>query len=254
MFKPLSFLPLLTFFAACGDFAYPSKKPAGAGEKLDTLKDRYPVQAKPYIFETAFFPGTADTLYNDSVHFYAVDIGKVRIESGKIIAADPAFVSDAKPFAAAFPIGEYSVQLAIAKFKTNERIAFSRILFSPAPISKWELALDSGQQPLGLYDTSYYGYPVDAGLGMFIDSIENISLDRMTKDTKNWEDIFITQMEKHSHLGWDYLLFDREFHSFAAFSSGWGDGRYGSYIGYDSTGRICRLLTDFQLIDWYHNP
>jgi len=254
MLKPLSILPLLIFFAACGDFASPSKRTAGAGEKLDTLRDHYPVQTKPYIFETAFFPGTADTLYNDSVHFYAVDIGKIRIESGRVIAADPAFVFDAKPFAASFPTGEFPVQLAIAKFKTDERIAFSRILFSPAHISKWELALHPGQEPLGLYDTSYYGYPVDAGLGMFIDSIENTTLGRMTEDHKNWEDIFITQMDKHSHRNWDYLLFDREFHSFAAFSSGWGDGRYGSYVSYDSTGKICRLLTDFQLVDWSHNP
>ncbi|WP_432774035.1 DUF4241 domain-containing protein [Brevibacillus gelatini] len=38
------------------------------------------------------------------------------------------------------------------------------------------------------------------------------------------------------------------------FSSGWGDGSYASYIGYDADGQIVRLLTDFYLVDWMETP
>lgn len=36
----------------------------------------------------------------------------------------------------------------------------------------------------------------------------------------------------------------------AMFSTGWGDGSYASYIGYDAEGQIARLVTDFYLLDW----
>lgn len=36
------------------------------------------------------------------------------------------------------------------------------------------------------------------------------------------------------------------------FSSGYGDGYYASYIGYDKDDEIVRLLTDFYVVDWMH--
>jgi hypothetical protein len=33
------------------------------------------------------------------------------------------------------------------------------------------------------------------------------------------------------------------------FKSGWGDGFYATYIGYDKAGNICRLVTDFVVIE-----
>jgi Protein of unknown function (DUF4241) len=33
------------------------------------------------------------------------------------------------------------------------------------------------------------------------------------------------------------------------FPSGYGDGTYPSYIGYDEYGKICRLVTDFLIMD-----
>jgi hypothetical protein len=33
------------------------------------------------------------------------------------------------------------------------------------------------------------------------------------------------------------------------FKSGWGDGFYATYIGYDKSGNICRLVTDFVVIE-----
>jgi hypothetical protein len=30
-----------------------------------------------------------------------------------------------------------------------------------------------------------------------------------------------------------------------------GDGRYATYVGYDDEGNICRLLSDFALINWW---
>src|ERR1700753_4202007 len=55
--------------------------------RLDTAKGvRYPVTAATYIFETAFFRGTKEVLDKTGVEFFPVEIGKIHIESGKVIA------------------------------------------------------------------------------------------------------------------------------------------------------------------------
>lgn len=34
------------------------------------------------------------------------------------------------------------------------------------------------------------------------------------------------------------------------FTSGWGDGFYASWFGYDAQGHVAALVTDFTVVDW----
>ena len=47
-----------------------------------------------------------------------------------------------------------------------------------------------------------------------------------------------------------WLFWQKEGWNIAIFSSGWGDGFYASYIGYDADGNICRFVTDFNILTW----
>ena len=58
------------------------------------------------------------------------------------------------------------------------------------------------------------------------------------------------EMEKHTHYDWRYAMYDFGQHNLAAFTSGFGDGRYSTYIGFAANGKPCRLITDFGLFDW----
>lgn len=200
----------------------------------------------PIIFEAAFFDSTQVSQDGLVYSFYNLDIGKIRIESGKIIACDPAFMYDASPFINNFPLGEFPVHLAMAKTKDDERVAFSRIVFSEKPIHKWEIALKRGQKPISIKDTNIYCYGVDAGAGIFIDSIANDYFEPM--EQSEWESIFVGKAEKNSYRG---FIHDSAKHNFATFSSGYGDGCYATYIAFDVRGNICQILTDFALVDWW---
>lgn len=218
-------------------------------EKLDTVQEVIQPLKAPEIFETAFHRGTQDTADKlDS--FYAVNIGTIQIESGKLIACDPVIMNNAGAFAAVFPRGAYPVQLAIACHKHDQRVAFSRILFSGKQVARWEFALGPGQKPKSIWDTTYYGYGVDAGIGLFIDSVAN---QEMSKHDKEVDSLF-AELNKHQRMSWQYALYHFNKHTVAAFSTGWGDGFYGTYIGYDTSGNICRLLTDFDLVNWHKKP
>jgi len=202
--------------------------------------------AYPEIFEAAFSDDTkvnqGDIIYS----FYNLDIGIIKSETGKLIACDPIVMHDASPFAQNFPTGDFPVHLAMAKTHNDERVAFSRIIFSDNAVTKWDFALQKGQKPISLKDTSFYCYGVDAGTGIFIDSIANESFNK--KDQSEWENVFITKAEKNGYKGY---IHNFDGHNLATFSTGYGDGCYATYIGFDKQGKVCQILTDFGLVEWW---
>src|SRR5262245_43304149 len=113
----MRFLLITIIFASCVNSTNsPLSNPKISTEKLDTIKTTaFSVTTKPEIFETAFFQGTIAKMDSSEIGFYSVNIGKLNIESGKLIACDPIVMRDAKPFVQNFPIGQFPVQLAVAK-------------------------------------------------------------------------------------------------------------------------------------------
>jgi len=218
--------------------------------KPDTVKPVVTTSLKgaayPDVFEAAFYNDTKITQGDISYNFYKLDIDKIKIESGKIIACDPIVMHDVLPFTQIFPTGDFSVHLAMAKTNNDERVAFARLVFSDKNIFKWEFALQKGQEPIPLKDTSFYCYGVDAGTGIFIDSISNSVFNK--KDHSVWENVFITKAEKNGYKGY---IHDFEGFNLATFSTGYGDGCYATYIGFDKQGNVCQLLTDFGLVRWW---
>lgn len=108
----------------------------------------------------------------------------------------------------------------------------------------------SGQDVTTLKEGEIYGYGVDAGTGAFMDitGAEELS-SFLTQKEDNYERL-IEEMEltyKHTR---NWLLWQRGDNNVAMFSSGWGDGYYASYIGYDGDNNICRLVTDFGVLPW----
>ena len=212
----------------------------------------YKPQALPALFETAFF--TLSSFKQDTMTFYfaAIDIGDLNCETGRLIACDPIVMQDVRPFVQQFPVGRFPVQLSIATYKQEERVAFSRICFSGEQVARWEFALHSGQQQKSIFDSTFYSYGVDGGIGIFIDSLANNAFAMLQKeDVYLWDRAFAGEMSKHDHLSWQYALYNFQGHNLATFSTGWGDGHYATYVGYDKNGKICRLLTDFGLFDWW---
>jgi hypothetical protein len=63
-------------------------------------------------------------------------------------------------------------------------------------------------------------------------------------------DSLIEELDKNAHASKQYADFNFKDIHIIAFSSGLGDGRYSTYIGYDENSKPCRLLTDFDIVDW----
>ena len=216
------------------------------------VKTTYKDTIYPIAFEAVFMDSTIVREKTDrgenTYTFETISIGKIKIETGEIIACDPSFMQDGRPFTDKFPIGNFNVELAIAKIPVNNnRVAFSRIVFSNKPVAKWTYATRNNEKKIPINDSTLYGFPVDAGMAIYVDKSGRDKFN--TYDFNEWQKVFITKMyEKENTYGY---VHDFESHNLAAFSTGYGDGYYGSFIGLDKDGKICRLVSDLGILMWW---
>lgn len=245
----LLFVSVLTIFTACnngqepkyGVLNQPKVNPFSFKPEIITT---FKSAAYPSIFEASFISNTKVKQGDFNFEFYKHELGKIKVVSGKVIACDPVVMFHATPFTQKFPIGEFPVHLAMAKINKGESVAFSRIVFTDEAVDKWEFALMEGQKPISLKDSNYYCYGVDAATGIFIDSAAN---DLYNKKAITWDAVFVDKAEKYGYKG---FIHDFDGHNFATFTTGFGDGCYSTYIGFDKHGNVCQLLTDFGLVSW----
>src|SRR5688572_18066202 len=109
----------------------------------------------------------------DTVDLEAVSAGELHLPTGRIVAGDPFFVTDNKPFKTAVTPGNYPVKLLIFKVEEDHyRVAFAKIQFSDLPATHWTLALTEDiteEDVKTLKQGEFFGYGVDAGMGCFTD-------------------------------------------------------------------------------------
>ena len=205
----------------------------------------------PDFLEEAFIEGYSRVEVGNRIYnFYSVDIGLLNVPTGKIIACDPFIYNEDEPFNIGFPIGQFPVELSIAKINGDERVGFARIRFSDNVPVNWVMAVCEGQDVTSLKANEFFGYGVDAGTGAFMDEMNaKVFSEYLDEKDDNFKKI-TDEMEKTYKHTRSWLLWEKHGSNVAMFSSGWGDGHYTTYIGYDINNNICRLVTDFGLLDW----
>jgi hypothetical protein len=203
----------------------------------------------PAFLEIAFSEDFTHTSDGQLYKFYAKEICMLEIKEGKIIACDPFLYNDDKPFIAEFPIGSFPVELAIARINTDERVGFARIRFADTKPVRWEMAVREGQDVTTLNSDQIFGYGVDAGTGAFMDTSGGKELLAFLNKEYNNFQILIDEFEATYQNTRSWLDWKQNGSNAAFFSSGWGDGVYATYVGYDADDKICRLVTDFCVID-----
>ena len=217
---------------------------------LDTIQSA-PVDstASPADFETTFSKGTSKQVGTTSQDFFGITIGTIKLTTGRVIICDPLHMDEyGIPFTQLFPIGTFPVQLAVLQVDEEASLAFARIKFSDEPVVRWEMALRE-KQPESLFGGDHpEKYCIDGGVAILLDQAASKVLDQEMAD--NFDGPLFHKMYEHHHIGWRYTMYDFESHNLAAFTTGLGDGCYQTYIGFDANGTPCRLLTDFNLVNW----
>jgi hypothetical protein len=177
-------------------------------------------------------------------------VGTLVMPTGRIVACDPLVSPEYEPFTLGVAPGRYPVLLSVAQLGTDQRVAYAMLRFAERDAARWEMALIPGQDVSQLAADHFFGYPVDAGTGCFIDAeAARVLLERL-KD-EEYSERLIEEMDKNYVPTWSWLdecLDAATGANLIAFSSGWGDGAYASYFGYDEDGKVVNLITDFGVL------
>lgn len=201
------------------------------------------------VFTRAFGTGYTAALDGQAVPVAGVEIGRIDVPTGKIVACDPLVCDGIDAFTRPVPTGTFPVQLAIARFgSSDERVAFARILFAGRPALRWVMALRPGQAMKDLRPGYLYGYGVDTGTGAFLDAAAYATFQQEVADEAASERL-IAEMNRTYANTRSWLIHPSGPANVALFSSGFGDGFYASYFGLDKAGRVVALVTDFGVIE-----
>jgi len=224
-----------------------------------------PGDPPPYaaVFDRAFASGfvveTRDEIDGEArvetVPFRLLEAGMLKLPSGRISVADPfVALTESKPLDQAVPAGSFPVRLAVAEFPAGGlRVAFARVDFSQAPVARWSMALAEGQDVRTFGNDEIFGYPVDSGTGSFFDPVAGKAAGALLEsDPDAWEGWIKVGEANGAKIGPYFFLLDLPLGAANAimFRSGWGDGFYASWFGFDAEGNVAALVTDFTAIDW----
>lgn len=206
--------------------------------------------SSPMWANKAFTPGASLKTKDEMVQFSEQNVGELSLPSGKVVASDVFFSSLGQlPLNKSVPSGKYPVSILIARYFSSgaQNIAFAKITFNKAPIVSWELATTDSDTGFGS-KTVHSRYPVDSGTGCFTDLETAKEMSRLA-DTSSLNDRIIAALGASTPPGCnnaDILI--SEGRNLICFSSGFGDGSYASYWGLDADGKVCALVTDFDLL------
>ena len=173
-----------------------------------------------------------------------LDIGAVHFPTGMIFACDPLVeLEDTPPFIQTIPAGTYPVKICVVPSeKYGDRYACVKVEVSGEKPVRYELGM-TGKEDLDeeLGEDDYFGFGVDAGMGC-------------VADIHPYNDLFCDLLEENAKahpkyqgnygdwLNWTVPDTDC---NLPIFASGWGDGYYPVYFGYDAKGEVCAVYVRF---------
>lgn len=187
--------------------------------------------------------------------------GEIDVLSGRVLAYEPFFPPSQHrddgtwsqtPLAQRVPKGGWPVDVALTEIGPgHDRVAFVRLSWSSSPAAYWINAPVEGRSLENLREGYIYGYPVDGGMGGFIDWDVAMHWRESVEKKVDPELLEHPDLEPMMRNAADYALItlrDPPHHRFAVVSAGWGDGFYPTYVGHDVSGEPVAFLTDFGLL------
>ena len=193
-----------------------------------------------------------------------LDIGVVHFPTGQILACDPLVeLEDTPPFIQTIPAGTYPVKICVVPSeKYGDRYACVKVEVSREKPARYELGM-TGKEDLDeeLGEGEYFGFGVDAGMGCVADiqtqaTFKTYWAKRLEEDPDidPYNDLFCDLLEENAKahpkyqgdcgdwLNWTVPDTDC---NLPIFASGWGDGYYPVYFGYDAKGDVCAVYVRF---------
>lgn len=176
--------------------------------------------------------------------------GNLMLPSGRLVACDPIVFPETEPFELMMPKGSFPVVLSIAMLGNDQRVAFATARLRDTSPVAWDMMTLADQDSSTLKPDEIFGYPVDAGTGCFMDAKAARDLQQAMKVNPDYYETLIAEFDKTYVPTWSWtnLKLGNGEQNLVAFTSGFGDGFYASYAGFDEQGEVSAVVTDFGVV------
>lgn len=187
--------------------------------------------------------------------------GKINLPTGQVVCTDPMYRELAFPQSWTIGTGQYPVYLYIGlEDDFAGRVAYAELVFRDEIPKYWEMSLISDELLSDSFERKINGmYPVENALSCFADfetfkiyEQEIKDFYRLHKDGNYYTDVLEKHFEENSKIpqssrGEDWINYKptKAIGNIIMFGSGYGDGLYARYVGYDKKGQVLKLVTDF---------
>jgi hypothetical protein len=193
-----------------------------------------------------------------------LSLGNIHFPTGDFLVCDPLVYlgRSSSLYFQPVPVGSFPLTACVAKIEEDHyRFVAVQVLFSDEAPVRFTEALIGSEDLENLSPGEYYGFNVDAGLGTIADAATRDAYmdfyERWTQDNpgKNIYDDYFAAIFAQSYK--DQPLYQRKDGdyinwtipgtelSLPMFQSGFGDGAYPVYMGWDAQGAVCQLIIQF---------
>lgn len=193
-----------------------------------------------------------------------LEIGEVNLPTGEILTCDPLVeLGEAKTYIQKTPVGKFPVKICVVPSEDyGDRYACVKVEFSKNKPVVYELAVTGNEEEMDeAKEDEYYGFGVDAGMGCVADKKTQDEYSKYWKKLEEeegadnpYDDIFEELLEESFKKSpkyqrdcgdWaNFIIPDTDL-NILVFASGWGDGYYPCYFGYDEKGELCGFYIHF---------
>lgn len=192
-------------------------------------------------------------------------IGKINLPTGEIIVCDPlaSLCEETPALNMQVPTGVYDVEVAVVKATKddNNRYAAVRLKFNKKKAARYENAMIGDEDLSDLEEGDIIGFNVDTGLACICDvaakepfCANEVEWYDKHPDSDFYDDC-LEEMFEDSYKQYpnyqrdegDYIFFEipNTDLSIPMFRTGFGDGAYPIYWGFDKDEKICELIIQF---------
>jgi hypothetical protein len=179
--------------------------------------------------------------------------GNLFVSSGRLVGRDPYARMAHGAYTVTTPTGTYPVCLSLAREDGGELVAAASLRFREGCPMRWEMAVRNGQRQARLRPGQIFGYPVESGLGCFVDREGETLLRTFLQGDQETFEQALEQGRRwipDTACEWGSMTLDPQTgQNLIFFTTGYGDNVYPSYIGYSATGELIGVLTDFGVFD-----
>jgi hypothetical protein len=193
-----------------------------------------------------------------------LDLGKISIPTGELLVRDPLcyLTKNELPYFQKTPAGVFSVTACVVLSEDDcDRYAAVKVDFTDEKAIRFEEALTGIENIEDLKENDFFGFNVDAGLATIVDKkVRDAYCDFLEKwenenpDKNYYDDYFAAifaqsyhDKPEHQREGGDWInwTIPGTDLNMQMFQSGFGDGAYPVFFGFDKNENICCVVIQF---------